>query len=118
MTHFNQLPEFQKEFKRLSKKFLSLRSDLTDLEEVIISLPSGSGKNFIILHSSKDLKIIKTRMMCKSLKDRSIRIIYAFHNNTVTFVYIEIYYKGDKEGENRERIAEYIKSIGVNIEKE
>ena len=111
MTHFNQLPKFQKEYKRLLKKFPSLRSDLVDLEDIIISLPTGSGKNFTILHSSENLKIVKTRMMCKTLRDRSIRLIYAHHANLITFVYIEIYYKGDKESEDRERIAEYIRDI-------
>lgn len=112
MTHFNQTPEFQKDFKRLSKKFYSLSSDLQDLEDVIVSLPTGSGKNFTILHNSEDLKIVKTRMVCKTLRNRSVRVIYAYHSNLVTFMYIEIYFKGDKENEDRGRIEEYIRTMG------
>ena len=111
MTHFNQTSEFQKDFKRLLKKFRSLSSDLKDLEDVIVSLPTGSGKNFTILHSSENLKIVKTRMVCKTLRDRSVRVIYAYHSNLITFMYIEIYFKGDKENEDRERIEKYIKAV-------
>ena len=111
MSHFNQQPEFEKEFKRLAKKYRSLPQDLKDLEEVLETLPTGIGKNFSILHYSEKVKIVKTRLACKSLHDRSVRIIYAYHNNTITFVYIEIYYKGDKENEDKERIEEYLKTI-------
>ena len=52
---------------------------------------------------------MKARLACKSLRDRSIRVIYAYHNDTVTFVYIELYFKGDKKNEDRERVREYIK---------
>lgn len=111
MNRFNQLPEFEKEFKRLSKKYQSLRQDLNDLEDVLTSLPTGRGKNFTIIHHSEKVKLVKTRLACKSLRNRSMRVIYAYHNDTVTFVYIELYFKGDKENEDRERILAYLKNI-------
>jgi hypothetical protein len=69
----------------------------------------GFGTNFVIIHHSENTKIIKTRLACKSLRDRSIRIIYAYHENITTFVYIEIYFKGHKENEDRQRIVDYLK---------
>ena len=110
MSHFNSLPEFQKELKRLVKKFPSLLGDIAELEVVLRTLPTGGGKNFTILHHSEEVKIVKTRLACRSLRDRSIRIIYAYHDNVITFVYLEMYAKGDKENEDRERVAEYIKA--------
>ena len=50
-------------------------------------------------------------MVCKTLRDRSVRVIYAYHSNLITFMYIEIYFKGDKENEDRERIEKYIKAV-------
>ena len=110
MSHFSKLPEFEKEFEKLSKKYFSLSRDLSDLEDVLKTFPTGSGKNFTIIHSSTKLKIVKTRLACKSLRDRSMRIIYAYHHDTITFVYIEIYFKGDKESEEHERIKQYLKN--------
>ena len=112
MSHFKQLPEFEKELKRLSKKYPTLHQDIKDLEGVLRALPTGSGKNFTIIHHSEKVKLVKTRLACKSLKNRAMRVIYAYHNNEVTFVYIELYFKGNKANEDRERISEYLKSIG------
>lgn len=111
MNHFNQLPEFEKEFSKLSKKYQSLPEDLKKLEKLIGINPVGMGTNFVTIHHSSKVKIIKTRLACKSLRDRSLRLVYAYHNDTVTFVYIELYFKGDKENEDRERIMRYVKKI-------
>ncbi len=111
MNHFNQTTAFQKDLKKLLKKYPSLNSDLTDLEEILVIFPTGNGKNFTIIHHSEKVKLVKTRLTCKSLRDKSMRVIYAYHNDTVTFVYLEIYFKGDKENEDSGRIDEYIKSL-------
>src|SRR3989339_1748738 len=109
MSHFKQLPEFKKELKKLSKKYQTLHQDIKTLEKVLDVQPTGIGKNFTILHHSEEVVLVKTRLACKSLRDRSMRLIYAYHDYTPTFVYIEIYFKGDKENEERERIKEYLK---------
>ena len=111
MSHFNQSPEFEKEFKRLSKKYQSLASDLKSFEKIIVAYPVGIGTNFITVHHSPDVKIVKARLACKSLRDRSVRLVYAYHDDTVTFVYIEIYCKGDKDNEDRKRINKYLKEL-------
>lgn len=112
MNRFNQLPEFVKEFSKLSRKYRSLPEDLKKLESVLDVSPIGFGVNFVTIHHSEEVKIVKTRLACKSLRDRSMRIIYAYHHNELTFVHIEIYFKGDKENEDRGRIAEYLKGLG------
>lgn len=111
MSRFNQLPEFEKEFSKLSRKYPSLAEDLKKVEKLIEMNPTGVGKNFTVIFCSDAVKLIKTRLACKSLRDRSMRMIYAYHNDTVTFVYIELYFKGDKENEDRERIKEYLKNL-------
>ena len=111
MSHFNQTLEFEKELKKLSKKYRSLPKDLNDLEEVLVTCPTGLGKNFTIIHSGEPVKIVKVRLACESLHDRSIRIVYAYHDDTFEFMYIEIYFKGDKENEDRTRIEKYLKDF-------
>ena len=111
MSQFNQLPEFEKELSKLSKKYRSLPEDLKKLERLIAFNPVGLGTNFVTIHDLGEVKIVKTRLACKSLRARSIRIIYAYHQNIFTFMHIEIYFKGDKENEDRGRIADYIKNI-------
>lgn len=111
MNRFNQLPEFTKELAKLSRKYRSLPEDLKKLESVLDVSPIGFGVNFVTIHHSETVKIVKTRLACKSLRDRSMRIIYAYHQNELTFVHIELYFKGDKENEDRGRIAGYLKGL-------
>lgn len=108
MMTFKQLPEFEKELEKLLRRYPSLRSDIETLERVLEVSPTGFGKNFITLHHEGAVKIVKTRLACKSLRKNSIRLIYAYHDEIFEFMYIEIYYKGDKTNEDRERIKDYI----------
>lgn len=111
MSNFDALPEFEKEFSKLSKKYPSLPDDLKKLERLIALNPVGMGTNFVTIHHSEEAKIVKARLACKSLKERSVRIIYAYHEDITTFVHIEIYFKGDKANEDTERIKDYLDSI-------
>ena len=111
MSHFEQLPEFQKELSKLSKKYPSLKEDLRKLERLITLNPVGVGTNFVTVHHSPEVKIVKTRLACRSLRDRSMRLMYAYHGSTVTFVYIELYFKGDKENEDKVRIEQYLRGF-------
>lgn len=110
MNHFNRISEFEREHKKLLKRYRSLEEDIAFLEDVLVKFPTGKGSKFVILHNESDCVIIKTRLMCRTLRDSSLRVIYAWHKSTATFTYLEIYFKGDKENENRERIKEYLKS--------
>lgn len=109
MSVFSQLPEFEKELKKLSKKYPSLKNDIEDIKPVLASSPTGIGKNFTIISTTQEIKVVKVRIHCESLRSRSIRLIYAYHKDRIEFIYIEVYFKGDKENEDRERILEYLK---------
>ncbi len=64
-----------------------------------------------IIEFQKDLKKLTKRY--KSLKTRGVnsglRLIYAYFKNDFRIVFIELYHKNDKAGENRERILKYFK---------
>ena len=112
-----KLPEFEKEFKKLLKKFQSLEEDL----ETFID------KQLVLYHKLKidnggvvqitDLgiespKIYKARKFaCRALKGRGvqsgIRIIYAYFTDEDIIEFVEIYFKADQENEDRERIRQY-----------
>lgn len=62
------------------------------------------------------LQICKLKKFaCKALKGRGvqsgIRIIYAYHVSTNTIDFIEMYFKGESENENREKIKQYVASL-------
>lgn len=112
MNNFFRLPEFDKELKKLLKKYPSLNYDIEVIKPILLSCPTGIGKNFTIIHSSEDIKIVKVRIRCESLRARTIRLIYSCRESKFEFLYIEVYFKGDKENEDRKRIEQYLKSIG------
>ena len=117
MKNFDSLPEFDKEFKRLSRRYDTLEDDLETFKEVLLNSPIGFGKNFTVIHSTKIVKIVKARMACSSLRGRSLRIIYAYFEQEQVIEFVEVYYKGNKENEDHARIKEYLKSIAKSDEK-
>jgi len=108
--NFNELPEFSKEYKRYLKKYRTLDSDFLNFKKVILSIPCGVGKHFNTITVSNDVKIIKARLFCRSLKGSSLRIVYAYHKNKELIDFIEIYFKGNKGNEDSERIKKYLKN--------
>jgi hypothetical protein len=118
-TLFKQIthvPEFEKDLKKLAKRFTSLEDDLKIFIKVAMNAfhkqNVDSKAIFHIsdlgIHSPKTYKAKK--FACKALKGKGARsgiIIYAYHEDHDKVEYIELYYKGDKEIENRERIVKY-----------
>ncbi len=107
---FNELLKFSKEFKRFSKKYKSLPNDLEEFKRIVNVTPFGNGKHFNVVEKNEQCAIIKARLFCRYLKGSSLRIIYAFHCQSCKVEFIEIYFKGDKTNENRERIKKYLKN--------
>ena len=108
-TNYNELPEFSKEFKRFLKKYKSLSDDLEEFKRVVDVEPLGNSKHFNVITQDEQCSIVKARLFCRYLKGSSLRIIYAFHCKSCKIDFIEIYFKGDKENEDCERIKEYLK---------
>lgn len=109
-TSFNELPKFSKEFKRFFKKYRSLPDDLIEFKRIVSVIPLGNSKHFNVITKTERCVIIKARLFCRCLKGSSLRIIYAFHCQGCQIDFIEIYFKGEKENEDYERIKEYLKN--------
>lgn len=117
--NFRNTPEFQKDFKKLSKKFRSLDGDLAEFKKVLNESPLGIGKHFNVITKTDSVYIVKARFFCRSLKKKDLRMIYAYIQNSQTIEmvgieFIEIYFKGNKQNEDGERIKEYLKGFEKN----
>ncbi|MEA2113422.1 MAG: hypothetical protein U9P63_02070 [Patescibacteria group bacterium] len=113
--NFKNTAEFRKDFKKLSKKFQSLKNDLIEFKKVLSESPLGIGKHFNLITKTDSIYITKARFFCRSLKKKDLRIIYAYIKDhqiveMIGIEFIELYFKGDKENEDRERIKEYLKN--------
>lgn len=106
---FNETDEFKKDFKQLSKKYKLLPDDLLKFKKVVDKFPLGTGKHFAMLRSQEKITILKARLFCRYLKGDSLRIIYAYHKDKRLIEFIKVYFKGDKESEDKERIERYYK---------
>ncbi|GBD96488.1 MAG TPA: hypothetical protein ENG83_08820 [Nitrospirae bacterium] len=114
ITH---LPEFEKDMKKLAKRFTSLEEDLKIFIKVAMNAFHKHNVDSRAIFHISDLgihspKIYKAKKFaCKALKGKGarsgIRVIYAYHEDQDKVEFIELYYKGDKEIENRERIVKY-----------
>lgn len=110
-----KLAEFEKDLKRLSKKFRTLEEDLeTFIHKQLYLYHKLHIDNKGIFHIS-DLgilgpKIYKAKKFaCKALKGKGvasgIRVIYAYYELEDAIELVEIYYKSEKENEDKERIS-------------
>ena len=108
MKSFNLLPEFAKEFKRLFRKYATLDEDLEKFKKVLLRFSTGVGKNFVVLHSTEAVRIVKSRMACAALRGNSLRVVYAYLPRTRTIEFIRIYSKAEREREDGGRIKKYL----------
>ena len=108
--NFDELPEFQKDCKSLGKKYKSLIDDLQEFRNVITAVPLGNSKHFNIITKTGILYIVKARLFCRYLKGSSLRVVYAYFEQKQRIEFIEVYFKGDREDEDHERIKKYLNS--------
>jgi len=111
------LPDFKKDFKKLEKNYPTLKKDLEVFVKTQLKLSHklNIDNGGIVQISGLSItvpKIYKARKFaCKSLKGRGshsgIRIIYAYFKDDDRIELVEMYFKGDKENEDRQRILKY-----------
>ena len=118
MKTFNdvvRLPEFEKDLKKLLKRFKTLEDDLAILVRTELNLyhklRKDTGGVFRLTGlAGGEAKIYKAKKFaCRWLRGKGvqsgIRVVYAYHEKRDRVELIEIYYKGDKAMEDRERLA-------------
>jgi len=125
-TLFKQIthaPEFDKDLKKQAKRFSSLEEDLRTFIKVAMNAYHKQKIDSKAIFPISDLGILTPKIFkakkfaCKALKGKGaqsgIRVIYAYHEDKDWIEFIEIYYKGDKECEDRARIK--MRYISVKI---
>jgi len=114
-TEIKKLSEFEREFKKLLKKFQSLDEDLDVFinKQLVLTHKLGVDNGGVVRIAGLGIdepKVYKAKKFaCKSLKGKGaqsgIRIIYSYSSTRDVVEFVEIYYKGDKENEDRARIV-------------
>ena len=119
--NYSETEEFARDFKKLSKKFLSLKEDLEVVKKNVIKIlhiqkiDNRSAFEIKGVGNTEQLQFYKIKKFaCRSLKGRGvksgIRVIYAYFPSQQKIVFIEIYFKANQQNETRERIENFIKN--------
>ena len=119
--HYFTIPEFDKDFKRLQKRFRTLPKDFEIMKKYSLETHYLKGvptTAFVPIegYCSEDYESLKVRkfacMALKNLGNRTgIRVIFVFEPETMKITFIEIYFKGDKENEDRYRLKQFLESL-------
>lgn len=110
---FEETDAFQKEFKKLKKRYRTLPKDFEHLRLALHVFAIPTDKHTAVIASNGQCQIIKIRMTCKILRKRSLRVVYAYFDQEHRIEFIEVYFKGDKENEDRERIKRYLNTHDI-----
>lgn len=108
--NIQETDEYRKDLKKLTKRFKTLPEDIETLKKVIAVFPDEKPPiSYRVSNLGKSEVIIKVkRIACRALKNKGsntgLRLIYSYQEETDEIIFIELYFKGDKENEDRERI--------------
>ena len=118
---FKLVPEFEKDLKRLH--WHSLEKDLARYEKVLNTAlrseysPESHGLfpiQGLNTHPLKYKPFVGKKFFCEELKNKGnqsgIRIVFVYEAEKNTVHFIEIYFKGTKEVEDKERLNYYLTS--------
>ncbi len=112
---FETLAEFEKDLKRLLKKYRTLESDLEDVRKDLSDEPEAHEPfSFRISGLGITTCVIKIKKIASdSFKGRGrnsgFRLIYAYFKEEQRIVFVELYHKNDKENEDKQRILNNFK---------
>ena len=122
--NFEQVPEFQKDLKRLSKKWRSLPQDIKAAERDILPLyveQEGidinrlreaffGGFKATLLTTTPRAEVVKMRLDVADLgSSDKARIIFVAVKSENTITFIELKKKNEKPREDPKRIKKYLK---------
>ena len=118
---YNTLPVFDKDFKKLKKKYNSLDEDFENMKLDVLevyhlkNIPTPAVVKIEGFCSDKYDSMKVRKFSCMAMKGKGsasgIRVIYVFEEENCKVTFVEIYYKGDKENEDRERLKAFLSSF-------
>ncbi len=107
---FGELTEFDKDLKRLLKKYRTLNDDLFTVKAILKNKPEARPPfSFQLDYLAIETCVIEIKKMaCRSLKGRGVnsglRLVYAYFEKENKIIFVELFHKKDKENEDRKRI--------------
>ncbi|MCK5520499.1 MAG: hypothetical protein KAI81_05265 [Candidatus Marinimicrobia bacterium] len=107
---FEELDEYIKDVKKLTKRYRTLIQDIEIVKKILIVNPKEKPPfSYRINNLGIETCIVKVKKIAsRSFKGKGIhsgfRLVYALFNNENKIIFIEIYHKSNKENEDRERI--------------
>lgn len=125
MPSYSSIAEFEKDFKKLEKRFRTLKDDFENMKRSLLEvhyvkntpLPPNALVDIKGCCGEKYKSQKVRKFACKSLKNlgnrSGIRIVFVIEfseNKDFKITFIEIYFKGDKENEDRNRLSDFIKT--------
>ena len=121
MINYKTLPEFDKDFKALLKRYRTLESDFDTFKKYTIETfyeQKTPTTAFVSVEGFCGEKYVSNKVRkfaCKSLPGRGsqsgIRIIFVWQEALRLVTFVEIYFKGDKPEEDRERLGDFVKTL-------
>jgi hypothetical protein len=125
--NFNTSSEFDRELKRFSKSWPSLKTDFTPVYKTLPLLYAVlenetdidlrlrrsnffNNKRATLLHTiGAGVEVVKMRLDCKSLGNKDVlRLVFVYIQNGDTIEFIELYSKTEKSREDQQRIKKYL----------
>ena len=119
---FKQTAKFARNFKKLMKKYKTLAQDLARWQNLISKqigfITTNPTTHHSLLRSShnRQVFVFKSRFHCRYLRGSSLRIIYFYFASKQEFLLVEIFFKGEKENEDRqewERVWEEVTARNI-----
>ena len=107
---FESLPEYDKDLKKLLKKYHTLTSDIEDVKKVLSVRPNAQPPfSFQIDGLGIQSCVIKVKKIASDCfkgrgSNSGFRLIYAYFKDIPKIVLVELYHKNGKENEDRDRI--------------
>ncbi len=123
MINYATITAFEHEFKKLEKKYPSLKEDFATLRKTVIELihvkniliPSAVPVEGLCDKDGKYVTMKVRKFSCRSLKGKGantgLRLIYIYEPPKKLITFLEIYCKADKANEDRARIKEFIRHL-------
>jgi len=112
---FEELAEYKKDLKDLSKRYRTLPDDMEVVKKVLIVSPDERPPfSFRIDNLGIGTCVIKVKKIaCKALKGRGVnsglRLVYALFREETKIVFVELFHKNDKANEDKQRILNNFK---------
>lgn len=108
----DKLPEYDKDLKRLLKKYRTLEVDMEDVIKILRIKPDARPPfSYRIDGLGITTCVIKVKKIASdSFKGRGnnsgFRLVYAYFQSEKRIVLVELYHKNEKENEDRQRIID------------